>query len=188
MAKNTRAFFRIDVMMPCSYRRLSYDEAAENPLPVQPDATYIEKHFMSGIKDLEANIQTLISQIGQKSTILADALSALNSKIDFLMQTVDEKALTKAIPQMMINVSAGGLAIKMGGKIDPNDKVDVLLQPLLEEDPILVRCNIVKLIPEPDDNTTVAMEFQSLSEEDRRKLVYFIQTKEIEYANEQKKA
>lgn len=186
MSKNTRAFFRIDVMMPCTFRRLSIEEAIENPLPTHPDASFLENYFMSGIRDMNSNVQELITQIGAKSAILAEALNALNGKIDFLMQTVDEKSLAKAIPQMMVNLSAGGLAIKMDGDIKESDKVDLLIQPLEEEDPILVRCNIVKLIPESDGKTTVALEYQSISEDDRRKLVYFIQAKEIEFANQQK--
>ncbi|MBD3822768.1 MAG: PilZ domain-containing protein, partial [Thiotrichales bacterium] len=59
-------------------------------------------------------------------------------------------------------------------------------QPLAEEPPVLARCNIVKIIPESDGNTTVALEYQGLNEDDRRKLVYFIQTKEIEAASQQR--
>ncbi len=96
--------------------------------------------------------------------------------------------MVHAIPQRMVNISAGGLAIKVTENVNANDKVDLLIQPLEDESPVLVRCNIVKVIPEADGSaTTVALEYQNMSEDDRRKLVYFIQSKEIELANQMKK-
>jgi len=187
-SKNSRSFFRIDVMLPCSYRIISSEVAQKNPLPLQADSSYIEKYFMENLNELDEQIHTVISQIGQKSTLLATALTALNSKLNFLLQTVDKKQLVHAIPQQMVNISAGGVAIKVQEPVTENDKVDLLIQPLEEEPPILVRCNIVKIIPDKDIATasTVALEYEYLSEDDRRKLVYFIQSKEIEMANQQK--
>lgn len=187
-SKNSRSFFRIDVMLPCSYSILSSEEAKKQPLPPQADSSYIEKHFMNNLAELDEQINTIVSQIGQKSSLLATALTALNSKLDFLLQTVDKKQLVHAIPQQMVNISAGGVAIKVNEPVTETDKVDLLIQPLEEEPPILVRCNIVKIIPEKDVATasTVALEYEDLSEDDRRKLVYFIQSKEIEMANKQK--
>ncbi|AZR81865.1 hypothetical protein AYJ59_05970 [Thiomicrospira sp. S5] len=187
-SKNSRSFFRIDVMLPCSYRIVPEEEAINQPLPTSPDASYIEKYFMENLTQLDEQLSTVISQIGQKSALLATALTAMNSKINFLLQTVDRKQLVHAIPQRMVNISAGGLAIKVTENVNANDKVDLLIQPLEDESPVLVRCNIVKVIPEADGSaTTVALEYQNMSEDDRRKLVYFIQSKEIELANQMKK-
>ncbi|MGE4499388.1 MULTISPECIES: PilZ domain-containing protein [Piscirickettsiaceae] len=175
-------------MLPCSYRIVPEEEAINQPLPTSPDASYIEKYFMENLTQLDEQLSTVISQIGQKSALLATALTAMNSKINFLLQTVDRKQLVHAIPQRMVNISAGGLAIKVTENVNANDKVDLLIQPLEDESPVLVRCNIVKVIPEADGSaTTVALEYQNMSEDDRRKLVYFIQSKEIELANQMKK-
>ncbi|MBD3611738.1 MAG: PilZ domain-containing protein, partial [Hydrogenovibrio crunogenus] len=167
---------------------LSSEEAKKQPIPPQADSNYIEKHFMNNLAELDEQINTIVSQIGQKSTLLATALTALNSKLDFLLHTVDKKQLVHAIPQQMVNISAGGVAIKVNEPVTETDKVDLLIQPLEEEPPILVRCSIVKIIPDKDIATasTVALEYENLSEDDRRKLVYFIQSKEIEMANKQK--
>ncbi len=187
-SKNSRSFFRIDVMLPCSYRIVTEEEAINQPLPTAPDAGYIEKYFMENLTQLDEQLSTVISQIGQKSTLLATALTAMNSKINFLLQTVDRKQLVHAIPQRMVNISAGGVAIKISENVDTNDKVDLLFQPLEEESPVLVRCNIVKIMPETDGSAaTVSLEYQNMTEDDRRKLVYFIQSKEIELANQMKK-
>jgi len=86
----------------------------------------------------------------------------------------------------MVNLSAGGLAFKINEHVDLSCKVDILIQPIPDQDPILARCNIVKIVPETDSSTTISLEYQDLSEDDRRKLVYFIQSKEIEYANKQR--
>lgn len=185
-SSNNRSFFRIDVMLPCSYRVLSEEESIEKPLPSPPDANYIEQYFLEDLHQLDEQITEIITQISQKSTLLSKALTAMNSKINFFMQTIDQKQLTRTIPQRMVNISAGGLAFKVEEPIQKSDKVDILIQPLPDESPVLVRCNIVKIIPEQENVSTVALEFQSMSEDDRRKLVYFIQSKEIEFAHQNK--
>ncbi|VAW48559.1 hypothetical protein MNBD_GAMMA04-1371 [hydrothermal vent metagenome] len=190
MPKDQRSFFRIDVMMPCSYRILSKQEAESTPLPFTPDAKYIEEYFMQNLAQLDEQINEVISLINQKSTLLATALTAMNSKINFILSTVNNKQLTRAIPQRLVNLSAGGIAINIDEKIEATDKLDLLIKPLPNEDPILVRSNIVKITPlnETSSGAIVALSYENLSEEDRRKLVYFIQAKEIELAQQNRKA
>lgn len=182
MPISQRSFFRIDVMLPCSYRIVSAQEAAEHPLPSVPDAGYIEKYFMDNLEELDTQINKLINQIGERSQITAAVLTALNSKINFVMQTLDENQLTHSIPQQMVNLSAGGIALTINEPIEQSDKVDILIKPLKDEPPVLVRSKIVKIMPKGNSNY-VALEFEHLTENDRRKLVYFIQNKEIEHVN-----
>lgn len=182
MPISQRSFFRIDVMLPCSYRIISATEADQHPLPTNPDAGYIEKYFMDNIEELDHQIDSLIKQIGERSQITAAVLTALNSKINFLMQTLDEKQLTHSIPQKMVNLSAGGIALHIPEPINQNNKVDILIRPLRDESPILLRCKVVSIQPQ-DDGNFVALEFENLTENNRRKLVYFIQNKEIEHVN-----
>lgn len=186
-SKNNRSYFRIDVMLPCSYRILSEEDSIEHPLPDIPDASYIEKYFMEDLQELDEQIKGMIAQISQKSNVLAQALTAINSKINFVLQTIDHKQLSRSIPMRTVNISGGGIAMKIDEPAQLSDKMDILLQPLPNETPILVRCNIIKITPDTDGTNNVALEYQRLSEEDRRKLVYFIQSKEIEYAQENKK-
>ncbi|KUJ71596.1 PilZ domain-containing protein [Thiomicrospira sp. WB1] len=184
-SRNSRSFYRIDVMLPCSYRIITAEAAEKNPIPHQPDANYIEKYFLEDFGELEQQIQDVIGEIGQKSGLVATALSALNNKINFMLQTIDQKQLVAAIPQRLVNLSAGGMAFKVQEDVEQTDFVDLLLQPLADESPILVRAKIVKIIPDTNDpsSKTIALEYLNLTEEDRRKLVYFIQSKEIEYAH-----
>ncbi|WFE67880.1 PilZ domain-containing protein [Thiomicrospira sp. R3] len=182
MTHEQRSFFRLDVMLPCSYRILSSDEAKKNPLPTQADSGFIEKYFMHNLVELDKEINELVNQIGNKSSVLANALTAINNKISFMMQTIDEEKLTQCIPQRMINLSAGGICFSINEKVTKKDIIDVLLVPLKQESPILARCHIVK-ITHSGDTDIVSLKFDNLSEDDRRKLVYFIQTKEIEVAN-----
>ncbi|BCN92956.1 hypothetical protein THMIRHAM_07410 [Thiomicrorhabdus immobilis] len=184
MRKDQRSYYRIDVIMPCSYRILSLEQAIETALPSTPDAKYIEEYFMENLSQLDAQINEVISHINQKSSLLASALTAMNSKINFLLQTIDEKQLSRAIPQRLVNLSGGGIAIDVEEDVKITDKVDLLIKPLQNESPILVRCDVVSVTPLADgsEGSTIALSYQSLSEDDRRKLVYFIQAKEIEFA------
>jgi len=189
MPKDQRSFYRIDVMMPCSYRILSKIEAESSPLPYAPDAQYIEEYFMQNLTQLDKQINDVISHINQKSSLLATALTAMNSKINFILHTIDEKQLTRAIPQRLVNLSGGGIAITIEETIKETDKLDLLIKPLPNEAPILVRCNVIKITPLNDDSSSsnVALSYDNLSEDDRRKLVYFIQAKEIEMAQQKRK-
>lgn len=186
MSKEQRTFFRIDISLPCSYRLLTKEEAEAHPLPTNPDASYIEKYFMENLAELDEQINELIATIGQRSSVLATLLNAMNSKINFMLQTIDQDQLTHSIPQRMVNLSAGGIAFETD-EIDASlsHKVDLLFKPLKNEPPVLVRCKIVKMIPK-DDKNILALEFEDITEDDRRKIVYFIQTKEIEMANKRR--
>jgi len=190
MRKDQRSYYRIDVIMPCSYRILTLQQAEETLLPSTPDSKYIEKYFMENLSQLDAQINEVISHINQKSSLLATALTAMNSKINFVLQTIDEKQLTRAIPQRLVNLSGGGIAIDVDAdeKVQLTDKIDLLIKPLHNESPILVRCDIVSITPLTDgsEGSTIALSYQSLSEDDRRKLVYFIQAKEIEFAQKKR--
>lgn len=184
MRKDKRSYYRIDVIMPCSYRILSLAEAEQTLLPSPPDSKYIEDYFMTNLSELDAQINEVISHINQKSSLLASALTAMNSKINFLLQTVDENQLTRAIPQRLVNLSGSGIAIDVDESVQLTDKVDLLIKPLANETPILVRCDIINIKPlsDPSEGSTISLSYQDLTEDDRRKLVYFIQAKEIEFA------
>ncbi len=191
MRRDKRSYYRIDVIMPCSYRVLTNEEAEKTPLPDNPDSKYIEEYFMTNLAELDSQINEVISQINLKSSLLASALTAMNSKINFLLQTIDEKQLSRAIPQRLVNLSGGGIAIDIEEPVTITDKIDLLIKPLPEESPILVRCDIVSITPLPEEDSegyTVALFYQALSEDDRRKLVYFVQSKEIEYAQKKRNA
>lgn len=187
MKSDQRLFFRIDVMMPCSYRILSAEEAGKMPLSDMPDSQYIEEYFMQNLKQLDEQINDVIAEINQKSSLLASALTAMNSKVNFMMRTIDPQQLSRAIPQRLVNLSAGGISFVLQEKVDLSNKIDLLIQPLENEPPVLVRCNVVKVIPQANEQgSRIALEYQNMSEDDRRKLVYFIQSKEIELANKER--
>ena len=188
MRKDKRSYYRIDVIMPCSYRVLTEQEAEETLLPNSPDSKYIEEYFMENLTQLDQQINEVISQINQKSSLLATALTAMNSKINFVLQTIDEKQLVRAIPQRLVNLSGSGIAIDVEEEVTLDNKVDLLIKPLSNESPILVRCDIIKITPLADGSpgSNIALSYQALSEDDRRKLVYFIQAKEIEFAQKKR--
>ncbi|MDG6773384.1 PilZ domain-containing protein [Thiomicrorhabdus sp. ZW0627] len=189
MKSDQRLFFRIDVMMPCSFRIVPEEELDKIPLPEAPDSKYIEEYFMQNLAQLDEQINEVVAQINLKSSLLASALSAMNSKINFMMQTIDANQLTRAIPQRLVNLSGGGVSFNINETITLNDKIDLLIKPLENEPPILVRCDVVKVTPieDEDDAYRVALEYQNLSEEDRRKLLFFIQAKEIEFAQHERR-
>jgi len=189
MKNDKRLFYRIDVMMPCSYRIVPHDAIESDTLPNHPDSKYIEDYFMKDLAELEEQISEVISQINVKSSLLASGLSAMNSKLNFIMQTIDADQLTRAIPQRLVNLSGGGISFVVNEHIDTRNKMDLLIHPIANEKPILVRCDIISstALTKDDDSYRVSLQYQSLQEDDRRKLVYFIQAKEIEQANESRK-
>ena len=184
MKNDKRLFYRIDVMVPCSFRIVSHNTLNKDALPSSPDSKYIEDYFMKDLKELDEQISEVISQINVKSSLLASALSAMNSKLNFMMQTIDADQLSRAIPQRLVNLSGGGISFVVNEKIDTRDKLDLLIHPIASEKPILVRCDIVSssALTKDDDSYRLSLKFQSLSEDDRRKLVFFIHSKEIEQA------
>lgn len=188
MKNDQRLFYRIDVIMPCSYRIVGQDDLDNISLPDNPDSKYIENYFMKNLTQLDDQISEVISQINVKSSLLASALDAMNTKINFMLQTIDADQLTRAIPQRLVNLSGGGISFVVNEAVDTRDKIDLLIHPIKTEKPILIRCDIVNVAPltKEKESYRVSLKYQSLPEDERRKLVYFIQTKEIEIAQQER--
>ncbi|WP_287962983.1 PilZ domain-containing protein [Alcanivorax sp.] len=190
MSQNKRGFYRLNVMIPLSYRILTEEEAQAEPLP-KDEATsgYIEHHFLDTLQKIEQQLHEAVEKIATKSDLLASALHALNSKINMAMQTIDKRQLAHLMPLRRVNISGGGLAFITEESVQPTDKIDLLMQPLPDEEPILVRSHIVNIQPAPEKGPKakrVAVEFENLTENDRRKLIFFIQKKELEQAQIEK--
>lgn len=176
-----RAYYRMDTMLPLSYRVLS-DEEASQPLPATADAAFIERYFPSALSEIEARVQESINTIRDKSALMADALSALNEKLNFIMHGLGEEAIKHTLPTVPVNISAGGLSFSVNHPIADKTMIDLLLFLNIQAEPLLLRSQVVKVIAHPDATFTAAVEFTQLTEEMRRQLVYFIQTKELELA------
>ncbi len=187
MGSEHRHFFRLDVMLPCSYRVLTREEAEKFPLPDKPSPDFIEHYFMENLQQLNEQISELLVQISGKSALIGSILNALNTKIDFALQSIDTKQLTRTIPTRLVNVSGNGIAIQIDEPITKDHVIDLLIKPLEDEDPILVRCDIVNIKNQGTHNW-VALKYQYISEDDRRKLIYFLQQKEIEAARQEREA
>ncbi len=183
--RNKRIFYRLNTMVPLSFRVLSEQEARQEPAPNLPDSQYIERHFLDNLQETERELQQAINAIAERSDLLASALHALNNKINVALQTLDRKQLAHMLPLVRVNMSAGGLALETDRDIKETDKVDLLMQPNPNEPPILIRSHVVNILPLPDkgpNRKRVALEFENLPEEIRRRLIYFIQQKELEQA------
>lgn len=176
-----RAYYRMDTMLPLSYRVLSDDEASQ-PLPATADAAFIERYFPSALSEIEARVQESINTIRDKSSLMADALMALNEKLNFIMHGLGEGAIKHTLPTLPVNISAGGLSFTVASAIAEKSFIDLLLFLNIQAEPLLLRSQVVKVMAHPDATFTVAVEFINLTEEMRRQLVYFIQTKELEIA------
>lgn len=176
-----RAYYRMDTMLPFSYRVLS-DEESHQPLPATADAAFIERYFPSALSEIEARVQESIHTIRDKSALMAEALTALNDKLNFIMHGLGEEAIKHTLPTLPVNISAGGLSFSTNNSIADKSIIDLLLFLNIQAEPLLLRSQVVKVIPHPDATFTVAVEFTNLTEEMRRQLVYFIQTKELELA------
>lgn len=182
---NKRSYYRLNTMLPLSWRRLSAEEAQQQPLPSDPDAQFIESHFLANLQQIDQQLQQAIETIGQKSDLLASALHALNSKVNLALQAVDKRQLAHMMPLVRVNLSAGGLAFDLPFRPEDTDRIDILMQPLPDDAPILVRSHIVNIRPQPEKGPNVhrvAVEFENITEDARRKLIYFLQRKELEQA------
>lgn len=190
MGSEHRNFFRLDVMLPCSYRVLTRKEAENFSLPDKPTPDFIEHYFMENLQELNKQISELLVQVSGKSALIGSILNALNTKIDFALQSIDTKQLTRTIPTRMVNISGNGIAIQIDEPITKAHVVDILIKPLEDEEPILVRCDVVNIKKQSncDDCYWVALKYQYISEDDRRKLIYFLQQKEIEAAQQEREA
>ena len=184
---NKRSFFRIDVMVPFSYRVIPAEEADLHPLPDDPDEEFIETHFLNNLHQIDQSLQQAIEELSSVDNRLAAALLALNSKINMSFKVVDKTRLTRLLPQVRINLSGSGLAFDTHQPVRPGDKIDLLLQPLPYEAPIITRSRVVGIRPPEDPSypQRVAVAYENISEEDRRKLLFFIHQKELEEAHEQ---
>ena len=184
MGAEHRNFFRLDVILPCSYQVLTREEAEKRRLPDKPTPDFIEHYFMNNLQDLNEQISELLVQVSNRSALIGTVLRALNSKIDFALEAIDTKQLTQMIPNRMVNISGNGLAIQIDQPITKEHVVDLLIKPLEDEEPVIVRCDVVNIKKQPncDDCYWVALKYQYISEDDRRKLIYFLQQKEIETA------
>ncbi len=182
---NKRAYYRLNTMLPLSYRLLSAEDAKAHSLPTDPDAAFIEQHFLNNLQQIDQQLQQAIETIGRKSDLLASALHALNSKVNLALQAIDKRQLAHMLPLARVNLSASGLAMELPVRPNETDKLDILMQPLPDESPILVRGHIVSIQPLPEKGPNahrVAVEFENLTEDARRKLIYYIQRKELEQA------
>jgi c-di-GMP-binding flagellar brake protein YcgR len=110
----------------------------------------------------------------------------MNEKLNFLTHTLGDNAIKYVIPTVPVNISAGGLSFDTAQRIEHGSVVDLLLVLNKQDGPIMLRSQVVKIIPHPDGTQMIALEFQHMGEEARRQLVYFIQTKEIELAREKR--
>lgn len=179
---NNRSFFRIDTMIPCGYRILTAEEAnRKEPADIQ-DTQYIEEHFLNDLHKLDEQIKESIVKFSERSNVLGKTLAALDSKLNFIIQTIDTKSLSKSIPLRMVNISASGIMFNVEEKIDINSKVEILLQ-LPEEDAFIISCDVANIKPQTDGSSSVALKYKGISEENTRKIIFFIQTKELEVAN-----
>ncbi|WP_319381899.1 PilZ domain-containing protein [Thiomicrorhabdus sp.] len=186
--QDQRNYFRIDVSLPCSYRILNQEEAQQLPADQFDNGEHLKAFFTQNIHQLDQQFEQALQQIQSRSTIVADALNALNAKLNLLLDSVDQKQLSASLPQRQVNLSGGGIAMQIHEHIQMSDKVDLLLKPLEDEEPILVRCEVINIQPGDGSGYKVALSYQNLKEEDRRKLIYFIQSKEIELAQQQRAA
>lgn len=180
-----RAYYRMDVIIPMAYRVLTEEEAMV-PLPATADTMFIESYFSTELNEINARIENTITKIAEKSSIMAAALRAINDKLDVIAHSLGEDAIKHVMPTIPVNISAGGLSFNSSQNMAADAMVDLLLVLNNREDPILVRSQVVKLIPYPDGTSMAALEFKNLTEEARRQIVYFIQTKEIELAREKR--
>jgi hypothetical protein len=180
-----RAYFRLDVTLPMAYRFLT-DEEASIPLPAIPDTAFIEHHFKTKLTDIDQKIEHLIDTISSQHKLLGSIFKALNDKMNILAPALNEKSVRNIVSSIPINLSAGGLSFATFESIRHGQMVDLLLALDHAADPVVIRSQLVKIIPQGDNSNYIALEFQNVTEEARRQLVYYIQTQELAMARQKR--
>lgn len=179
MTQNKRNYFRLDVTAPLAYRVLPMN-VEPSALVATADSAFVKDFFVDHLKKLDEEIHEVLEQIGVKSQLLAKALTAINRKMDFLLDTIDEKNLIQTLPMVTFNLSGGGIAFTMNQPAEMGQLIEVIM--LLDEtgNPLILRGRVVKTRPKDDSGYWVSIEFTDISEDDRRLLIFFIQTREIQ--------
>lgn len=187
MAQENRKFFRINVKIPFCYQILSEQEAEEMPVSAGSDAHFIENSAVKTLKALEDEANEIIELIGQKSSLMAKALSVINKRVSY---AIDSMPKSNNAPVTMVNISAGGMAFDVNEAPNENDKVDVFIQPNPDIKPIVTRCKIVKILPPKfgSQGHSLALEFISIVEADRSLLTDWVNRKQLEEAAQKRDA
>lgn len=187
MTQESRQFFRINVKIPFCYQILSAQEAEKIPAPTDSDARFIQNSAIKTLKALEYEANEIIELIGQKSSLMAKALSVINKRVSY---AIDSMPKSNDAPVTMVNISAGGMAFDVNEAPGENDKVDVFIQPSPDIKPIVTRCNIVKILSPKfgSQGHSLALEFETILEADRSRLTDWVNRKQLEDAAQKRDA
>ncbi|WP_019556459.1 PilZ domain-containing protein [Thiomicrorhabdus arctica] len=187
MAQENRNFFRINVKIPFCYQIIPAQEAEETPASESSDARFIQNSAIKTLKSLEDEANEIIALIGEKSSLMAKALSVINKRVTY---AIDSMPKSNDAPVTMVNISAGGMAFDVNEAPNENDKVDVFIQPSPDIKPIVTRCKIVKILPPKfgSQGCSLALEFESIVEADRSRLTDWVNRKQLEDAAHEREA
>lgn len=124
-----RRFFRIDDNIGVAYRVLSDDE-----VKAQLDGSAANKDALASVADVNKTIHRLLDEVKVANGVLAELLTAMNSKIDCVINQLemDSRVVEKIVHEMkQVNISACGLAFKVDQKIEAGQvlALDLLLKP-----------------------------------------------------------
>jgi len=179
MTTHQHECLQLGTILPIGIKIRKCDTLDDNPLPGEPSTHYIEHTFMEEIECLEQQLETLLSQVEDKSSPLYQAVKILSTQIDFSIGRLDPEAVSRNLPERKVLISQDGvgLVVPFSG-VTENDKADILISLPTHKTPVLVRCDIDS-VTQVDGGYFLDCFFSEIKEYDHTKLFEYVTALEL---------
>lgn len=163
-----RCLFHWQILSTEEYQRIAADYA--NGIPLYSQEKLSDIQMITGARNALARIR-------EKDADLADFLSHLDTKINFLLKRMEGgQTLLDTMQIQDINLSAKGVGFQSENKLDPDRIVEMNILLLPDYVHIYALGRVVASVPEEDKGKSLyrnSVEFQIITDEDRETLVRY---------------
>jgi hypothetical protein len=184
--EDNREFVRMDVQIPFLYRVLSQEQASQINCPNFPDYSYFKDYIASELEDLDKILSHKVSELNKEYPQIAEVFRLLEQKVEVNRERLDAIIQNEEVPLRWINLSATGIGFFANVDLSTSDKVDILYRLDATMPIVILRCDVVKVVSTGGTRNRVSLQFQKISEKNKRDIVMFLQEKQIEKARRKK--
>jgi len=184
--EENREFVRMDVQIPFLYRVLAQEDAAQKDCPNFPDYSYFKDYMAGELEDLNKILSQKVSELHQEYPQIAEVFRLLEQKVEINRERLDAINQNEEIQLRWVNLSATGVGFFANINLSTTDKVDILYQLDATTPIVILRCDVVKVVSTGGTRNRVSLQFQKISEKNKRDIVLFLQEKQIEKARRKK--
>ena len=184
--EDNRQFVRMDVQIPFLYRIVRKEEADQIKCPSFPDYSYFTDYIAGELKHLDEVISRKVSALNEEFPQIAEVFRLLEQKVEINRERIDSIIQNEEVPLRWINLSATGIGFFANVDLSTTDKVDILYRLDATTPIVILRCDVVKIVSTGGTRNRVSLQFQKISEKNKRDIVMFLQEKQIEKARRKK--